>query len=265
MSYVGFLKMAWIPVAMICGLAFACGCSGDGAAQPGATLGNMKADRILVFGNSITLHGVHVPYGWLNFCGMAASVPEKDYVHLVAAGIETRTGHHLDLNNKTLTRPRPDGSVHTRGANVINIADILERQYPTYTNARLQAQFDWKADIVILQCGENTPMDVFNPVAFKHALQTLMAGLKASSNPHIFVTSHILGTSPAMDVLKREVCAEDPFHRVFVDLNDFHKDPTNFASAEKFYTGVIVGHPGDKGMETIANALLKAIFAQADR
>jgi len=63
--------------------------------------------------------------------------------------------------------------------------------------------------------------------------------------------------------MKREVCAEDPSHRVFVDLSAFGQDPTNFASAEPYYTGVIVGHPGDKGMALIADALLKAMVAHA--
>jgi len=51
---------------------------------------------------------------------------------------------------------------------------------------------------------------------------------------------------------------------VFVDLGGFHLDPTNFASSEPYYAGVIVGHPGDKGMAVIAGALLTAIIASAE-
>ena len=64
--------------------------------------------------------------------------------------------------------------------------------------------------------------------------------------------------------IKREICAEDPSHRVFVDLSAFPQDPKNFASAEPFYTGVITGHPGDHGMSVIADGLLKAMVAVGD-
>ena len=264
MSYAGLFRLPWVPTAVLCGFAFACGCYGQGAGRPGATLGTMKAGRILILGNSITLHGPHAPYGWMDYCGMAASVPAKDYVHVLAAGIEARTGRHLRISPTDLTRPGPGGLTVTRGANVLNIADILERRYATYTNSLLQRQLDWRADLVVLQCGENTPMDAFNPVAFRSALQVLMAGLKASSNPRILMTSQILGSGGLIDDIKRQVCAEDPSHRVFVDLSAFGQDPTNFASAEPYYTGVIVGHPGDKGMALIADALLKAMVACAE-
>ena len=42
-----------------------------------------KGKRILFVGNSITLHDARESLGWPNFCGMAASTPEKDYVHII--------------------------------------------------------------------------------------------------------------------------------------------------------------------------------------
>ena len=126
--------------------------------------------------------------------------------------------------------------------------------------AALQPQISQKADIVLLQFGESVPGETLKPEPFKAALQTLMAGLKASSDPHIFVTSLILGPRPEIDDIKRQVCVEDPSHRVFVDISTFGADPANLASAEKLF---IVGHPGDKGVSVIGQALLKAIIAHS--
>ncbi len=233
-------------------------CHSQEGAKP-AMLGTMRAESILILGNSVTLHGPAEQLGWPHHCGMAASSPEKDYVHLLAAAIDARTGGHLRLSPKETQ----EGGIAV-APNIVNIADIFERNYSTYTDERLRGQLDLNADIVVLQLGENVVMDTFDPEAFRAGLQRLMAGLKAGSDPCIFVTSHILGANAAMDGIKREVCAEDPERRVFVDLSQFGQDPANFASAEPHYTGVIVGHPGDKGMATIADALLKAMVERGE-
>lgn len=264
MSYANLFGLPLIPVTLICACALACSCSAQETGGAGATLGHIKADRLLVLGNSITLIPPSPKDGWPNNCGLAASVPEKDYIHIVAAGVDARTGGHMALTPPDPTKHAADGSVITSNANILNVADIIERQYATYTNDALQPQIDQKPDIVLLQFGENVPGDTFEPEPFKVALQTLMAGLKASSDPHIFVTSLILGPRPEIDDIKRQVCAEDPSHRVFVDISPFSTDPTNLASAESFFTGVIVGHPGDKGMSVIGEALLEAIIAHSE-
>ena len=65
-----------------------------------AAYGDVTADgdiKVLFIGNSITLHGVAPQIGWTNRWGMAASSQEKDYVHLVAAGIARETGRKPQL------------------------------------------------------------------------------------------------------------------------------------------------------------------------
>ena len=62
-------------------------CHSQEGAKP-AMLGTMRAESILILGNSVTLHGPAEQLGWPHHCGMAASSPEKDYVHLLAAAID---------------------------------------------------------------------------------------------------------------------------------------------------------------------------------
>jgi hypothetical protein len=66
-----------------------------GDVSTGAT--NSVARKILFLGNSITLHGPYVAWSRVGGCGMAASVPEKDYVHLLASAIATPTGTPLRI------------------------------------------------------------------------------------------------------------------------------------------------------------------------
>jgi hypothetical protein len=230
-------------------------------------LGTMKANRILILGNSITLHSPAPGLGWPHNCGMAASAQNKDYVHRLVTSINAQTGGSLLIDPTPPDFPRwyPGDPPPAGDANVINIADLFERNYATWDNARIQQQLDAKPDIVVLQFGENLEMGEFNAAALKTGLQTLMTGLKSASDPNIFVTGFILGSNAAVDVIKREVCAQDPSHRVFVNLSAFGQDAANFASAEPYYQSAprVLGHPGDKGMTFIADKLFDAMKAHS--
>jgi lysophospholipase L1-like esterase len=211
-------------------------------------IGALKADRILFLGNSLTLVGPTPEIKWTGNWGMAASAQDKDYVHLLTAAINART------KGKLLLKPTP--ATGNEGVeNILNIANILERGYATYEASRIKKQLAWKADIVIVQCGENVPAKDFDPKAFNQAFKALLDDLKTASKPHIFVTGNILWGNPELDEIKRKVCAEDSAYRTFVDITDYGKDiPANGP----------VGHPNDKGMKLIADALFAAIAKKGD-
>ena len=211
----------------------------------------MKAAKILFLGNSITAVPQRNETIWW---GLSASTPAKDYAHLLAAAMEAKTGGILAMLPTTAPTTNPDGSVDQCESNVINIADVFERGYASYEASKISQQLAWKADIVILQFGENIPSATFNADVFLQRLQKLVADLKDSSNPHIFVAGYILGSNAAVDEIKRKLCEEDPAHRVFVDLSSVGKDPSNIGE---------YGHPNDKGMALISEALLKALLAHA--
>lgn len=217
-----------------------------------AYLGNMKAERILFLGNSICL----APPGgsWTNNWGASASAQEKDYVHLLTSRINAATGGSMTVAPPSVAYERwyYGNPLLNWDGNILNVADFFERNYNTWDNARVQKQIDAKPDIVVLQFGEN--MQNGTNDQFRSALNTLMTGLKNSSNPHIFVTSGILGSDPAIDKIKRDLCADDPAHRVFVDMTSVQGYP--------FVAGSYA-HPDDKGMEIIADTLFKAMTAHA--
>lgn len=215
------------------------------------TWGTMKANKILFLGNSVTSVGT---------IGLAASTQAKDYVHTLASAINARTGSNLVIDLVPLT-----GGTTSGAQNVLNIADIFERNYFTYQNSMIQKQLDWQADLVVLQFHENMNMGAFNAATFTTSLRALMNGIKASSDPNIFVTSGIMYTNSTVDAIKQQICAEDPARRRFVNFSGFSSDPTNLASSEPYYqsTPIVLSHPGDKGMGVISSTLFNAMEAQA--
>jgi hypothetical protein len=219
-------------------------------AQADMPLGGMKFEKILFLGNSITLHPPLVERKWTGNWGMAASALEKDYVHVLTKQIDEHTGGTLKLRLVDPTKKDADGVVTLGDANVVNIADILERKYASYDPARLRSQIALRPDVVVLQFGENVRTDSFDAAALTKCLKKLVGDLKESSNPTIFVTSQIYGPNEALDRVKQQVVAEDPGHRVFVDLSGFRKDPSNNG---------FLDHPNDQGMKFIADTLFKAM------
>jgi hypothetical protein len=211
--------------------------------------GQMSADRVLFLGNSITLT---LPNNW----GASASAQANDYVHLLSGKIDAVTGGSLELT--PMDKALVDGEQQPGTANILNVAHIFERNYRTYSASKLQYQIDKKPDIVVLQFGENIPDTTTNPfdaTAFETALRTLVTDLQTSSNPHMFFASYILGSNSTVDAIKKKIVAEDPKHRIFVDLSAIGANPS-------LYIGD-ASHPSDAGMALIANTMFKAMQTHA--
>jgi lysophospholipase L1-like esterase len=213
---------------------------GAGTDPKEARLGDMKADRVLFLGNSITLHGPAPHIGWSGNWGMAASALEKDYVHLLLRRLSEATGR-------------------TPEAMIQNLADF-ERNYPTYdVGSALKKQLEFNADLVIVAIGENVPAFPSQEAKdrFSNALASLLAALKKHGNPAIFVRSCFWPDKTKDEVL-RQVCREAG--ATFVDISRLAKDESHYARSErKFVHAGVAAHPGDKGMRAIADALWEAI------
>lgn len=199
--------------------------------------------KVLFLGNSITLHGPAPKIGWEGNWGMAASAPDKDYVHLVTAGLTRASG------------AKPETMVK-------NIASF-ERAYATFDiNEKLKEVFDFKPDLVILAIGENVPQlkteDERN--AFEASVDRLLKELKKDNEPTIIVRSSFWPNA-AKDVALKNAC--QTAGGIFIDLTKLGKDETNYARSERdFQHAGVAAHPGDKGMQAIAVAILKAIPKQ---
>ena len=207
---------------------------GAGADSPKA--GGLVAGKVLFLGNSITLHGPKPDIGWTGNWGMAASVEEKDFVHLLTADIGKAAG----VVPKTMVR---------------NIAGF-ERGFESFDAAKsLKEELEFDADIVVLAIGENVAaLETDDARAgFAKAFAGLLSALNPKSHAAIIVRSSFWPDA-VKDGIMRKASADAGV--VFVDISALGADASNAASAErKIEHPGVAGHPGDKGMRAIADAI----------
>jgi hypothetical protein len=216
-----------------------------GEGQEGKLRADLDASRVLFLGNSITRHGPAPKIGWNDDWGMAASAREKDYVHLVAAGLAGLSGKQPEIR-------------------FANIADF-ERNLATFdVDAKLKAEFEFKPTLVIVAIGENvaSPQAEEAREQFKSSFGRLLAAAKKSGATPALVVRSCFWADAAKDEILRQGCAAAG--GTFVDLGALGKDESNYARAErKFEHAGVAAHPGDKGMKAIADAILAALRAPA--
>lgn len=196
--------------------------------------------RILFLGNSITLHGPKADIGWTGNWGMAASSEDKDYVHLVTSALAEHTG----------ARPQ---------IMVGNIADF-ERNYATYdVDLNMQDAFAFDPDLVILAIGENVPaLETEEAKAqFKAGVMSILRCVLAKRRPMLVVRS-CFWANAAKDEVLGQACSEAG--GIFVNAGPLGQDAANRAHSERSFTHAgVAGHPGDKGMKALADAIVQAI------
>lgn len=187
--------------------------------------------KILVVGNSITRHGPKSEIGWERDWGMAASAPEKDYVHLLYAKL-------CAAGVKPYMMIRQASSWEIGYLN----EDILDK----FAEERA---FD--ADIVIYRLGENVRKNM--KYAFREKLEAFIA--------HICPRGRVIFTTcfwknDIVDAGIRDLAnARD---ERCVDIGCEGESQTAIGLFE--HKGVAM-HPGDEGMEMIAARVSDAVLS----
>ena len=127
--------------------------------------------RVLVLGNSITCHGPKADIGWQGDWGMAASAPEKDYVH------------------RLYTKFKEAGQdVYMR----IRQSAYWERHFgEDDCLPRFAADRYFGADLIVFRLGDNIPEE--NAPGFPDALRQFMTYLGAKPGKVIFSTCWTAG------------------------------------------------------------------------
>ena len=190
--------------------------------------------NILILGNSITYSPANPSGGWNGNWGMAASAEEKDYVHLLAAKFK-------QSNASSVVRAK-------------NIA-AFEVDNTTFNfDTELKTYRDQRPDLLIMRIGENVPSS-FDSVAFAKRYQDLLAYLKVG-NPNLKIVA-------AGSVWPNREYANIILSRYspYVSLTFMGNDLSNYAYDMQNVSDGIKQHPGDKGMQVIAETIWAKIEA----
>lgn len=208
--------------------------------QPDLRIGSLAVNRILFLGNSITLHAPAPDIGWTGNFGMAASSEGKDYVHLVVDQISKMAGG------------RPQIMVR-------NIADFERGLSQFRIEEQLSKELEFKANIVIVAIGENAakPETTEAKEEFRQAFQLLLRTIDDHGHPKIFVRSQFWPESVKDDLMKGETLDAK---QTWVNLSGKIDESCYARSERQFDHAGVAGHPGDKGMKVIADAIMTAII-----
>lgn len=214
---------------------------------------NGKKFKILIIGNSLSFHGIAKEIGWNQISGMAASSREKDYVHLLFKKIEKKLF---------------DRNICIR---ISNFA-AFERNPASFEGQSIDALVNFKPDIIIFQLGENVRIgeqDV--PLMFEDKYIELINCFKKPINPLIICTTPFFPSLQKNKVIEKVALLTNSY---LVDLSHLPLlESENYAKNERNYTGDktvwkvdgIGIHPGDVGMENIAQQLFIIINASISR
>ena len=194
-----------------------------------------KGIRVVFVGNSMTLHGVSEEIGWNRCCGMAASSEDKDYVHI--------------LMNK-ISQKQEDAAFC-----ICQVSD-WERNYKTGedTFQFFEEARDFNADVIIARFIENCPAQDFDEELFKEQYSMLLDYLDGESKAKMIITDGFWrhpGDKAINEVANMRKAD-------FVSLGDLGERDEMKAIGLFEHTGV-ANHPGDLGMQTIAERIWEKI------
>lgn len=187
---------------------------------------------VLIIGNSIVKHPSAPNIGWAGDWGMAASIADSDFVHLLTKKIHDKDKHVI--------------------VNAINLADF-ERNYATYSIKNLDSLKN--PDIVIIKLSENIDDNNIignNFISYYDCLVKYIAPSKKT----ITIIADGFWPKSKVNTLIEQYAVRNKFS--FVKIDDLSSDITN-TGAGKFKDPGVAKHPSDKGMRLIANRIWLSI------
>lgn len=205
-------------------------------------VGSASEFRYFAIGNSITWH-CKCEYWW-NEVGMAASQKGKDYVALVAADLKER---YDVVSYEALNFAIWETNAHDRSQTLSTL--------DPYLSADL--------DLITIQLSENAS----NLATFERDYEALILYVREKCpNAEIVLVDEFWQANKS--VMKKRVA--EKLNMPYADLSEIQNDPAYQSSMGQIVYGDdgvkhavdhagVAGHPGDKGMRYIADAIIKVM------
>jgi hypothetical protein len=187
---------------------------------------------VFIFGNSIVDHGDAPTIGWHGRRGMASSVADSDFVHLLMAEIKKK-----------------DTAIRVRYSNMGN----FELTYSDYNWARLDTFI--APDMLILRFGENVDDSTVGNGQLEARYDTLIRRIDPDEKAVVVIVSSFW-ERPNTNRIMKAYAAKHQY--LYVHNDDLWKDSTN-AAFGLFKDAGVAMHPSDKGMRMIKERIWEQI------
>ncbi|WP_317171742.1 GDSL-type esterase/lipase family protein [Spirosoma validum] len=195
--------------------------------------------RMLIIGNSIMYHPPSEQLGWFNSNGMAASAPERDFVHLLTARLKTLYPA-LETSLQLYPGLNFEGKFGTPGYTLDEFNQPLT---------------DFKPDLIIVRIGENIDDTQAASRNLESNFRQLLDRLASYNQPVRIVCTTSVWYKPNFDAIVRKVTAEKG--HTLVDLSSILGQAQCFAS--QYQNPGVAAHPNDLGMFYIADKIWQKI------
>lgn len=190
--------------------------------------------RVLILGNSITLHETKPEIGWNTNWGMAASSEDKDYVHILLQGLREKYGEISYC--------------------VANVGEWEKNYFNESVLQKFAGAKEFGADVVVFRLGENVRRENFEQYPLTNYLQTFVEYFTQKASK-VVVTDTFWAHGYICDTLK-EIADKNGYE--FVTIADLGELDENKAIGLFWHEGV-ANHPGDLGMQRIAERILEKL------
>ena len=191
-----------------------------------------KHKTVLILGNSLVRHGQAPQIGWYGDWGMAASVKDSDFVHLLIRDI-----HKVD----------PSVIIKYKA-----ISDF-ERDFDAYPLSNLDSLKN--PDMLIMRISENISDEKAAKDNFIKYYDKLFKYLAPEKKSVKIVVDGFWKKKNVNSMMEKYASKKN---YSFVSITDLSDDPTNTAIGKFKHTGV-AAHPSDKGMRMIEQRIWSSI------
>ncbi len=206
-------------------------------------------ERLFILGNSIMRISPVLEIGWNQNNGMAASAPEKDFVHLLQNNLRA-------LNSPMQTRLIGGSGFENK---------FWEYNFSTSLDEHLR---DYKPDLVIVRIGENVSETEVNSrdnrEVFRQKYNELLDKLTQFSggNVKVICTTSFWNNPRSREIIVQEAAKRGyPVADIYGELYN-RTDHTDFTATQyAMINAGVAAHPNDRGHSEIARLIWDKILA----